>query len=323
MTDRGENIISLKKIYYNGKRYGWVAMLCLLAAFLFAILLTVKESEKGLKTIVTSLVQAQQEGVEISESIHVTAASVGEEFELYLETDVMHKLLNDQLKGMGYEVLEEDDEINLSVTGNMLELTVRGNETEKTQYLNQLVFQEMLNYYESDGMFSGLRLLDTSTKQTGEPSFMKNMISVKNLFITLLGGMVGLLVLFVIICLDKKIYIKEDILLGEEINCLFTVEKRGRKRAEQELKGVLRHYKQKGQVILVSAGQMRKASLFESEKLILFDKLVEKLEKEEIKNTRFVILIRVGKDKKAFINEMFVYLRALDIEPMGCVLVEE
>ena len=68
---------------------------------------------------------------------------------------------------------------------------------------------------------------------------------------------------------------------------------------------------------------MRKASLFESEKLILFDKLVEKLEKEEIKNTRFVILIRVGKDKKAFINEMFVYLRALDIEPMGCVLVEE
>lgn len=323
--DSDRNIISAKKVFSNLRRFGWAILLCFLAALLFVMAEVVKEREKGQEVCVNTLIQAQQKGVDISEGVNVTAETVSQEFKLYIATNSVRSLLNDQLEGMGYTPLGESDKIDFAVTGNVIELTVQGKELEREQYLSQLIFQEMVSYYESDGMFSGLRLLDTSIVQLGARSFFDVLISAKSLFIIVLGLIIGVFVLALIICFDRKIYVEEEFPSTDGCRCLGVVGKRNRKQEVKDLRGVLRHLCENNRISVVILDQIKKGKMFFGEKIefILLEDMIDKLEKEELKDTQFILAVRSGKDRKESLRRVLAYFSNLDITLMGYILVEE
>lgn len=319
------NRISAKKVVSNIKRFGWVVLLCFLAALLFVVVSAVKEREKEQEVCVNTLIQAQQEGVDISAGLDATAETVSQEFKLYLQTNTVRTLLDNQLEGMGYAPLDENDKIDLAVTGNAIELTVQGGEIERAQYLSQLIFQEMVGYYESDGMFSGLRLLDTSVVQPGESSFFDILISAKNFFVIVFCLIVGVCVLLLIICFDRKIYVEDDLPCADSFRCLALVERRNRKQEVKALRVILRHYCENNRVVIVTLEQIKKSKAFFGEKaeVILLEEVIDKLEKDELKNTKFIVAVKSGKDKKESIKRVLNYFSSLDTTLLGYVLVEE
>ena len=71
--------------------------------------------------------------------------------------------------------------------------------------------------------------------------------------------------------------------------------------------------------------QIKKSKAFFGEKteVILLEEVIDKLEKDELKNTKFIVAVKSGKAKKESIKRVLNYFSSLDTTLLGYVLVEE
>lgn len=320
--DRNENVISMKKILYNLKRYFYIIIITVVIALIIA-LLALSKSEEEFSVTAKNTVQLKQNNTNKENNMYfvstLNASSLVEEFKVYLSTESLQKQISDKLENNGYSGYTGADNPTWDVTQNVVVITVQGTDSLRSQAIGSIITDEFEKYVKGSSVnIDTVRLDSTLIETSGNNGIIKNIFSIKTLFILFLGGILGCGIILLLILYDNKIYVIADLTGINNFRCLYTVEKKNFKDVEA-VQEIINYYCQedKNRANLVITNEKAKKIL--SLKSLEDEKY--NINKGDLKNVIFIIT--AGDDKKNNIAKSVALYRSMDRNIIGYILLEK
>lgn len=322
-TNSSQNIISMKKLLHNFRKRSWI--LGIIVALAIGISVMSAREGNGIVYMGESALKISTERIEGLTPVTVNIEGVTQEFNIYLSTEEIIDKINKNLSKMSYEMFSQRDIPTYEITNNIIKMRIKGHQEQRTEYVSKLLvqeFEEYINVYNEGLKCDSLNV--EVKEETTQTTFTERFISMKSIFIILLGVILGAGVIVICAFFDDKVYIKEDLSCFKELVCLYVVEKGTREKDTVDVTKIIEYYKDrenKTVQIWTLQNDNRYRDLVDNDEIVKFsdEDSVEKITSEKDK---IIFLFAAGKTKKKEIEKILHFQRGLGKECLGYVLVE-
>lgn len=322
-TNNEQNIISIKKILYNLKKYFWILGIAVIFA-LVVIIVSLDSSEENLYKSET-VFKISSKIIEGYGPATLSAQGVADEFNVYLSTKDVENKINEELSARSYNVFSEQDIPTYEIANNIIKMQITGNHPERTELISELIAEEFIEYNNKFNETIESILINTSINDIStQSSFFEHIVSVKNIFIILLGIIVGIGIIFIIVFIDDKIYIQEDLKFFDDLKCLYVVRKKTKEQDILHVKNIIKYYQTRESnnlQIWTLKNEDKYSPLLNGDNIIEFDSK-EMIDENMNHKDKVIFYFSVGETKKEEIKKLLAFQRGLEKECLGYVLVE-
>ena len=316
-----QNIISLKKILYNFKKYCWILGLSVIVAVLL-IVISIDSDEDSLYKNET-IFKVSPQIIDGYGQVPLNAQGVADEFNVYLSTKDVEDKINNALSEKSYNLFSEQDIPTYEITNNIMQIT--GIQSERTELLAKILGEEFVEYNNIFNQEIEITFINTSTNEIlTQSSFLECIVSVKNVFIILLGIIAGGGIIFIIVFIDDKIYIQDDLKFQDDLKCLYVVKKKTKDEDILHVKNIVKYYQVRESnnlQIWTLENEDKYRPLLNENKIIEFNSKELLDEKTDYKD-KIIFYFSVGKTKKEEIKKILAFQRGIEKECLGYILVE-
>lgn len=319
-----QDVISLKKIIYNIRHFFWIIIFTVLVAIVSIFILLSGDNNSSSSFTSTSVVRITMPTVNGVDPLIVEGGKLVDEFNVLLSSDGKLSELNSALERNGYSSFSSADFPDFTVTNNIVVIKIEGKEEERTNYISEIILDEFEEYIYSMDKEIVCETLDSSvTVDTDNRTMIEKIITIKNLFILCLGGILGFAFVSFLIFIDDRIYVEEDLAFSGDIPYLCQI-KRKKIKSIENAKTIINHYYNKDdeKVVCVTVKKSKELlCILDEEYLIGMDE-PEALSKLDSQKSKAILLIVIGRDKKRKIDETVSLLKSLEKKILGFILVE-
>lgn len=318
-----QNIISLKKILYNLKKYCWILGLSVIVAVL-VVVISIDSDEDSLYKNET-IFKVSPQIIDGYGQIPLNAQGVADEFNVYLSTKDVEDKINNALSEKSYNLFSEQDIPTYEITNNIIKMQITGTQSERTELLAKVLGEEFAEYNNKFNQEIKITFINTSTNEIlTQSSFLERIVSVKNVFIILLGIIAGGGIIFIIIFIDDKIYIQDDLKFQDDLKCLYVVRKKTKDEDILHVKNIVKYYQVRESnnlQIWTLENEDKYKPLLNGNKIIEFNSK-ELLDEKIDYKVKIIFYFSVGKTKKEEIKKILAFQRGIEKECLGYILVE-
>lgn len=318
-----QNIISLKKILYNLKKYCWILGLSVIVAVL-VVVISIDSDEDSLYKNET-IFKVSPQIIDGYGQIPLNAQGVADEFNVYLSTKDVEDKINNALSEKSYNLFSEQDIPTYEITNNIIKMQITGTQSERTELLAKVLGEEFAEYNNKFNQEIKITFINTSTNEIlTQSSFLERIVSIKNVFIILLGIIAGGGIIFIIIFIDDKIYIQDDLKFQDDLKCLYVVRKKTKDEDILHVKNIVKYYQVRESnnlQIWTLENEDKYKPLLNGNKIIEFNSK-ELLDEKIDYKVKIIFYFSVGKTKKEEIKKILAFQRGIEKECLGYILVE-
>lgn len=319
-----QDVISLKKIIYNIRRFFWIIIFTVFVAIVSIFILLSGNDSSSSSFTSTSVVRITMPTVNGVDPLIVEAGKLVDEFNVLLSSEGKISELNSALEENGYSSFSSVDFPDFTVTNNIVVMKIEGTEEERTNYISEMILGEFEEYIYSMDKEIICETLDSSvTAEIDDRTVIERIMTIKNLFILCLGGILGFAFVCFLIFIDNRIYVEEDLAFSDGIPYLCQIKQKNI-RSIENAKTIINHYynKDKEKAVCVTVKKSKELTRILDEVYLVDMDEPEALSILDSQKFRAILLIVVGQDKKRDIEETVTLLKSLEKKVLGFILVE-